>query len=276
MLPFGGNQEGSTMTGYEFTQGQFQDVNWLVEQTDLMYNTKIVPKGGPDKVQATMDKVIALRKWEPALPLIRKNIARVIEEEGIFYVPKQLAPGPCIVFPQMDLYGKPARARVKTFYDLKIKDDIAKYGAIGMKSTEFAGPAWIGNTKMMLERIIKARFVIPMEGPFDYLACRCVAPEAPFLSSGTKTLGIMHLAYLRMLGVKRLPLLFDNEERKTDSDTGQVKLGAVDTMYTMQRKIENMQVEILLCPAQDPSKCLESYQSARQLQQLLSDFNISV
>lgn len=57
------------MTGWEFSQGQFQDVTCLMQETDRLYE-RITAEHGITKLQLTRNKIIELRKWKPALPLI--------------------------------------------------------------------------------------------------------------------------------------------------------------------------------------------------------------
>jgi hypothetical protein len=68
-----------------------------------------------------------------------------------------------------------------------------------------------------------------------------------------------------MFGVEMIFLMFDNEKPKEDRDIG----GGELSMRALKRDIQEMNVEILYCPASDPSKCLESYPKALQLKSLL-------
>ena len=92
-----------------------------------------------------------------------------------------------------------------------------------------------------------------MEGPFDLLALRLLCPLYPTMSPLTKRLGKQHVAYLRILGVRRLLLMYDNEAQ------------GVESMEQQERQIGDMQVIPCTCPKKDPSKALEKYEWARML-----------
>jgi hypothetical protein len=79
----------------------------------------------------------------------------------------------------------------------------------------------------------------------------------------------MHIEYLKILGVRNLHLLFDNERKEVDGK----ERGAIQSMHYMSKTIKGMEIEILHCPLQDPSKCLESYLDAKKLGSLLEEFN---
>lgn len=127
-----------------------------------------------------------------------------------------------------------------------------RYRWIGDKS-KFIGPNWLGNDPLTLKLIIEQRKVICVEGPFDILAMRLMCPELPSLTPLTKTLGRHHIAYLRMLGVTSLLLMYDNEIQ------GEV------AMQRQARQIQSMQVIPCECPKKDPSKALEKWEWATAL-----------
>ena len=85
-------------------------------------------------------------------------------------------------------------------------------------------------------------------------------------------LGKQHIAYLRMLGVKRLILMYDNEEPKKENQ----KEGAGNVSMRIQvASIKEVIHEVCekICPRTDPSACLESMHSAKQLRDMiLSEF----
>jgi hypothetical protein len=214
----------------------------------------------------TQQKIIEARNWKASLPIIQKNFDRILTELEIFYVPKQLLPGPMIVFPMWDIYSVPTRAQTKPF-EGSIMAGSGKYMYLGLKSKEFAGPSWLGNDPATLRRIIAQKRVLLVEGPFDMLANRLIAPDVPTLSPLTKTLGAEHIAYLRILGVDTIFLMFDNEKPKEGSDIG----GGEISMRALKRDVKDVKVEILYCPSSDPSKALEIYPKAVQLRSLLTN-----
>lgn len=212
----------------------------------------------------TQQKIVECRRWQAALPLLEKNFDRVLTELDIFYVPKQVVPGPMIVFPMWDIYGVATRAQTKPF-EGSIMTGSGKYMYLGLKSKEFAGPSWLGHDAATLKRIIEQKRVVLVEGPFDMLANRLVAPDVPTLSPLTKTLGKEHIAYLRMLGVEVIYLMFDNEKPKEGYDIGSGEI----SMRVLQRDVKEMKVEILYCPSDDSSRALEFFPKALQLRKQL-------
>lgn len=212
----------------------------------------------------TQQKILEARGWQAALPIIQKNFDRVLTELDCYYVPRQILPGPMIVFPMRDLYGVAARAQTKPL-EGSIFAEGGKYHYLGQKSKEFAGPSWLGHDEGTLKRIIEQRRVVLVEGAFDMLACRLVAPDVPTLSPLTKRLGREHQIYLRMLGVETPYLMFDQDKPKEGYDIG----GGELSMRVLQRDIKEMKVEILYCPASDPSNALKLLPKALQLRQLL-------
>jgi hypothetical protein len=265
------------VSGLEFATGPFQDVRYLIEQVDILYREQIVPRGGPDRWQAAADRIIAHRKWEPALPSIRANLYPILKELDVFFVPKHIQPGPCFVFPHWDTTGEPVRGKIRPVgWDLVMRDmksgtdTIAKYGLLGLKH-EFKGPTWMGNPDRVLELIMKLKFVILVEGPFDVIACRLLFPDLPVMSSGTKSLNEQHLTYLKVLGVETVVLLFDNETGKQAGDYGAGKRAAIGASRTIAAM--GMQPVIQMCPSKnDPSACLEDHFSTTALQRVLEKY----
>ena len=258
------------MTGLEWKQGWWQDVPKLISQTDVMYR-RLVEKGRSDKVTATKTKIYEARGWEPCRHLIDSKFEEALTELNFFYVPKGFLPGPCFVFPQKDLAGQFPRAQTRPLYDVIYTNEDgdaskpAKYCVCGCKKEEFKGPIWLGNQPRILQKIIECGWCIIVEGPFDLLACRLLAPDVPVICSMTKNIGLAHQAYLRMLGVKTIYLMYDNERPKKGKDAGE---GSI-SMRRIQKEITWAQVEILLSPAEDASACLKSPITARRLKSLL-------
>jgi len=239
----------------------WNDVPALVKKVDSLYAEAAANGHSYTKLSVTKDKIISIREWSPSLPLISKNFDRVLQELDCFYIPKTFVLGPRIVFPLRDIHGIPTRAQTKP-----LDQDGPKYMYLGLKSKEFRGPCWIGNDLETLRRIIVQRRVVLVEGSFDLTACRLVAPDVPSMSPLTKSLGRDHQAYLRMLGVETIHLMFDNEKPKDENyDIG----GGELSMRALQRDITEMKVDVMYCPSSDPSECLKSYTKALQLRSLL-------
>jgi hypothetical protein len=252
------------ISGYEFVTGAFQDVEYLMEQNDLLFKQQIIPKGGPNQYTAAIERMAEHRRWTPSAPMIEPRFEQVLRELEIFYVPKQLAPGPCFCFVHRDAMGHRVRAKIRPYgWELVLKDGPAKYGLLGLKH-KFVGPTWLGNSDETLQLIMKLGWVVLVEGPFDLLACRLTTVGVPVMSSGTKRLNEMHFAYLRVLGVKHIYFMFDSERGK---NPGQLGAGAMATVGMIRdAKRHGMAWEqALICPAQDPSACLENSHSARLL-----------
>lgn len=178
----------------------------ITEETDKLYE-RIVAKGGHDKLTLTREKIIEVRGWQPSLYLTRDNFERALTELGCFYVPKIMQPGPAFVFPIIDIDRECQYAQTKPL-EGSVLGGKSKYRFIGSKCV---GPTWLGNTNETLTTAVSTGQVVLVEGPFDLLACRVLAPEVPVMSPLTKRLGKGHQAYLRMLGLRRVYLMFDNE-----------------------------------------------------------------
>lgn len=248
----------------------YEDVSSLIRETDKLY-AKITAKW-PDKTKltVTMNKIVSERGWEPSLKHIQKNFPRVLTELGSFFVPKAMIPGPVFVFPIRSLEGEYYYAQTKPLEGSVLVNPKSKYRFIGQRPYT---PLWLGNTPGTLRKIIETRKVIVVEGPFDLLACRLLCPDLPIMSPLTKKIGKKHEAYLRILGVKHLLMLFDNEFAKEGKGT----MGAGELSMVMQeRKIHTMKADSLICPSGDPSEALKRESRAVQLKRLLKSHFTSV
>ena len=240
----------------------FKDVPKLMSEVDILYT-----RAGKVKWRSAADRIIEARRWEPTRRIIEPNLEREITRLGVFYVSKVLGPGPCFVFPLRDM-GVTAiqRAQLKPCYTMKDdKGKVCKYINIGPKLA--LGPNWLGNDFETIQQIIKQRRVLIVEGGFDLLACRLLRPDIPSLCPLKKSLGNEHEIYLRMLGVKRGFLMFDNEAPKDGKTLG----GGNMSMHMTIDRIKTMKMEMLLSPAGDPSACLESVVKTRALQKVLAE-----
>jgi hypothetical protein len=249
------------VAGRSLLQQPDWNVGNIVAETNKLY-ARIVEKGGRDKTRLTTEKIIEARGWEPSLYLFRDNINQVIQELGWFYVPKVMEPGPAFIFPIRDVDGSNKYAQTKPLAGSAMGDK-TKYRFIGIPPI---GPAWLGNQPVMIRTLLQSKQVILVEGAFDLLACRVVAPEIPVLSPLTKRVGNKHLAYLRLLGIKRLYLMFDNELPNAGRDLGAGNLAMIQQSRELSRYF---QTQILLCPSSDPSEALRSGYAAERLRSIL-------
>lgn len=249
------------MTGFEFVKGSHQNVPWLLDQVRELFATKVVPKGGPTLLRKTAEVVVKLRGWESTEHLFRGRMEFILEELAIAYVPKIMQPGPGIVFPMLDVRDRYTLGRFCPMYDLRIKDDLAKYAFLGKKA-DTIGPNWLGMSHATIRSIIDHKLAVLVEGPFDLLACRLVAPDVSVLSTGTKTFNDMHVDHLCMLGCKVLHLMFDAD------DAGEK--AASYLARTWNTKLDGlMTVQTQRCPAADPSDALRRAASTNQLKNRL-------
>ena len=229
----------------------FHDVPALLARTKDYY-----AEFNKNPFRVTAKQIINLRGWEVQDP---EGFVSTLEELSCLYVPSAMDPGPMVVFPEVDTHGEPLRAQTKPLYELLAQ---SKYVTIGVSKRDFCGPVWLGNQPETLERILKKGHVVVCEGPFDLLALRIANPEIPSLSSLTKNLGEDHLLYLRLLGVRTLHLMYDNEL----SEAGE------KSMRILKKNLHGiMDVNVLLCPADDPSDCLKSRSKTKALQSILAD-----
>lgn len=257
------------MRGIDWHTGWWQDVPKLILETDIMYR-RLVEKGRSDKIAATKKMCYSERNWETCKHIIEPNFDQVLKELNFFYVPKGFIPGPCFVFPQRDLTGAYTRAQTKPLYEVVWENEDgaankSKYCEAGVKKEAFKGPVWLGHEPRIIQKIIELGWCIIVEGPFDLLACRLLAPDVPVLCSMTKKIGLRHEAYLRMLGVKTIYLMFDNEAPKGKNDAGSGNIA----MWATKKNITWCEVQILLSPAEDASACLKSPITARRLRSIL-------
>ena len=250
-----------------FTNMQWQWVPSLIEDTQALYDSHVTPKGLGDQHSLAAEKIVPLRKWGPTQRLFKNNLLPIIRELGIFYVPKLMEPGPCIVFPICDHHNFPHHAMVKPMWPLKGKDGFPiKYAMLGKEKNEGC-PTWFGDTDTVISAIGHTRSVVLVEGYFDLLACRLLHPGAPVMTSGTKRIGEPHMQWLRILGVKKVFIAFDNEVGR-DGGEGAGNMGARLTVQQFNNK-HGVAVEAVALPAKDPSACLEHLRSAYALRNLL-------
>jgi hypothetical protein len=234
------------------------DIPKLVQKTGELYQ-KLESKGRSSSLDAVVQKMIPVRKWERTKSLIVPSLTEACRTIRCFYVPKGYACGPAFAFPEYDIDGIPKRAQLKPLHD---RFGPGKYMTIGEKEG-MIGPVWIGNDPETIEAIVRTGTVLNVEGPFDLVGVRVAAPKLPSLSSTTKKLGKKHIAYLKMLGVERIIQMYDNET----SGVG------ADAMWHTQRELEGeIEVIALECPAKDPSDALKSVAKFERLRNILSPY----
>jgi hypothetical protein len=229
------------------------DVPRIIAETKLIYQ-RLVEKY-PDKTleATTIQKIIQERHWEESLPIYEGRFRDVVTRLGCLYIPKLIIPGPAFIFPMRSADGTYPRAQTKPLEGSALWSVDGKYQYVGDKE-KYIGPNWLGNDPETIRQIIETQSVMCVEGPFDLLAMRLICPSFPIMSPLTKKVGKNHIAYLRILGVKRLLLMYDNEIQGEES------------MEQQRRNIKVMQVITCECTKKDPSKALEKYEWARDLQ----------
>lgn len=255
------------VSGFEFFKGPWQDVEWLIDTTRKFYDEHVTPKGLGDMYTVAATRIMEHRNWSASKVMIEGNMDAVLRELNIFYVPKQVDPGPGLVFPYLDLYGKYRSGRFRPFYALEMKGSPVKYALFGQKA--LIGPTWFGNTDQGILRAARHKFVMLVEGPFDLLACRLLVPEFPVFSTGTKTVNDDHIAYLRMLGVNHVYLMFDNEDPSKEGEVEGAGNKAARIVANTYRNKVPMEFSVLNCPNNDPSQCLERSRPAKALKDQL-------
>ena len=247
----------------QWTDQWWYQVPELIKRTDEFYTRNVLKSPSADKITITTKKIVEVREWTRSLIYIEDNFPQVLKDLNIFYVPKTYIPGPLVVFPILNLDGEYLRAQTHPGFGSVLADQ-GKYYWIGEK---IVGPNWLGNDPETIKRIIETRRVSLVEGPYDLLACRLLCPEIPTMSPLTKSINEKHEAYLRMLGVDTLNLMFDNEEpdREKGKDIGAGNL----SMKILQKKIKTMDVVIRTLKGSDPSAALKSEKGAERLRELL-------
>jgi Toprim-like len=236
---------------------RLQNVSELLKELEVLYNLPAIQQGVSDKLSLTKKKIYAEREWEPCRTLIDRNFDAELTRIGLVYIPKTFQPGPCFLFPLVDALGINMRARARPMEGSELFGQ-GKYVDLGDK-TQFLGPPWIGNDFETLRKIIETHSVILVEGGFDLLACRLLAPSLPMLSPLTAGLGKNQAAYLRILGVRNIYLLFDNDKKGTQT---------MDKIQYFSKEFDNVQ-QLLQVGATDPSAALKTTKSARLLRDLL-------
>jgi hypothetical protein len=251
------------MTGHQFRTGPWMDITWLRDTTRNFYTVRVDPKVGT-LLSVTAGKIIEKRGWAPSVSLYRSNLDEIIAELDIMYVPRQMDPGPCVVFPLRDYRNMIVSAKVHPFYDIDFgSGQVSKYVVAGAPVAK-GTPTWFGDSDRMLEAIVHHRSVLLVEGTYDLLACRLLCPDLPILALGGKRLSDAHIDYLRMLGVQKIRLMFDNDIAKVD----QLEGSGLAAMRSIKQKWDGkhgLEVIIHQTVSSDPSDALKTRMLAWKL-----------
>ncbi len=235
--------------------GMWKDEPWfnspevLLASLEALYRRALAIGKIQSVLETTNKKIMANRGYAPAVP--REALSQAIEDLQIVYIPESIPPGPGFLFPIRDVTGEIRRLHIRL---LDGATGGLRYLSIVDKHL-FTGPPWLGNDEETLERIINRKTVLVVEGPFDLLAVKALAPEFPALCPLTKRLGKLHKTYLEILGVRRIITLWDDDAagRKASS-----------------RDLNGFQTLALRPPgAKDPSDALLNYNSMCDLQDLI-------
>ena len=228
-----------------------QSPNVLLEDLEIKYRLAMHLGKVETPAKTTCKKLMAAREWCDSVP--QDTLLQAVEDLEAIYVLKDVPPGPGILFPIRDVTGEIRRVHIRV-------NDPKVYGSRYLSITDtdnFIGPPWLGMDDATLLAIIQTHTVIVMEGPFDLLAIRTLEPKLPAVSSLTKKLGEGHWDYLKILGVKRIYVMFDNE--------AQGKLAA----SAMQERHKDFEITSVLCPAHDPSDAMKTPQKLSALRRIL-------
>lgn len=242
---------------------RWKDQPWAEPETLLSmlvdYYKRAYEATGKGVVEITARKVRAERKWHPSVP--EADLQRAIQALEVLYVPGGVGPGPGIAFPIRDVTGDVRRMHIRLmgegpeFYGMR-------YMSLTNKDA-FVGPAWCGVDDDTLTSIIQQKEALIVEGPMDLLAVRVAGSPIPAITSLTKSLKDDHMDYLRILGVKTIHALLDND-----------KAGGTAAGF-LARNPFGISVEALTCPMKDPAKLLQAPSGLRQLRELVNPLSVA-
>ena len=203
---------------------------------------------------STLKKVMTFRKWLSSVSA--SACLDAIRDLEVVYIPQGMEPGPGFLFPLRDVTGEVKRAQIRLFPGNDYGD--MRYLSIGDK-TKFIGPAWVGVGEAAIASIISSREVLLVEGPFDLLAIRTIAPGLPSLCSTTKRLQDNHWDYLKILGVETIHIMFDNETSGRGEQAAEI----------MAENPRGFRINPVKCPAHDPSDALKTVHHLEALRNTL-------
>lgn len=225
----------------------------LIEALERYYRLAIQIKKIETVAKTTAKKVMQIRGWHASIP--QDQLVKAVEDLEVIYVPTGMTPGPGLLFPVRDVSGEVRRAHIRV-------NDETVYGVRYISAVDrsrFVGPPWIGTDDATLAAIIQTGHVLVMEGPLDLLAIRTIEPNVPAICSLTKKLGKLHWSYLRMLGVSRIYVMFDNEAKGEEATEAAA------------RRHKDFEITPITCPAKDPAECLKTLMKTNALRKILSN-----
>lgn len=231
----------------------FQDVPRLRERVGKFYD-KAMELGKSDCHTTTARKIIDLRGWVLSNKH-RASLLDVCRELDVFYVPQAFLPGPCYVFPCLDVDGGVRRAQTKPLHQTYVT---SKYMPLGPHPL---GPQWFGLSDLVFSRLMTTKSAVLVEGPFDLVAARTVCPEANVLTVLTKGMSDTHAEFLELIGVERIYPMFDNEKNERGDESAR---------YIERTYGDRFDIQLLKCPAHDPSDALKNHTRTRMLRDILS------
>ena len=223
----------------------------LIAKLETVYRFFITVKRVETPALLARHKIMQIREWCPAVP--QDQLLKAIEDLEVFYIPVAVNPGPAILFPIRDVTGDIHRVHIRM-------NDPKTYGLryiSAVNKDRFLGPSWAGMDDDTMKAIIQTQKVIVMEGPFDLLAIRTMAPSFPSVCSLTKKLGEQHWDYLKILGVNHVYVMYDNEKRGQE---------ATEAMMKYHKDVE---ITPVICPAHDPSDALKTVSKMQALRRNL-------
>lgn len=224
----------------------------LIESLANLYREAILRGKATTVAEVALKKAMLVRKWCPLVP--QKALLRAIEDLELIYVPKGLSPGPGFLFPVRDATGEIRRAVIRV-------NDETVYGTRYITAgdrAQFVGPSWAGMTPWCMGRILETHAVLVVEGPWDLVAVRTVAPGIPSVSPLTKKLTAMHWVVLRILGVERVYTMLDNDNPGRQAGE------------RLKDKHPDVEVTIVQCPSKDPADALQTPSKLQGLQRALA------
>jgi hypothetical protein len=143
-----------------------------------------------------------------------------------------------------------------------------KYALLGHEKDP-RNPSIFGVSPKAVAAVIEYRMAIFVEGYYDTLACRILAPELPFLSSGSKNLNDRQVWYCRIAGANTIRLMFDRDEKDTEDGAGIKAMAYLSDQMSLKHPIIMETLDRPLGAADDPSDALKRYEIAEKLR---SDF----
>jgi hypothetical protein len=230
----------------------FKDPQTLISSLDKVYEAAIRADKIKSVATVTVKKMMSFRGWSPKI--LTANLLEVVESLGVAYVPNDIVPGPAFLFPIPDVTGEPKRIVLRlcdeTAYDTRHIDAGDK--------TKFIGPSWFGVEEATIARVIQSRAVLLVEGPFDLLAVRTMAPSFPVLCPLGKRITPGHLDYLRILCVEKVITLWDADAGGRSASSRDIK-GFRTLNLSLGSRMN----------CKDPADALKTYESAYALRDLL-------